>query len=403
MDFDIAGWPSDELFEKYTSQFIPFVSRGCKEIIQIEAFLKCDEVIDVSVVSDGGEFSGDSSKLEKIELSLKKFVCAHIDAKREGRHWLQESGLRLYVAQVPVISNNPDNPPLLHACQGNLEIPSVLKGQTLEQVNLWMNIESVQSSFHYDGYHNILSVCKGSKKVSLISPAHTKNLSPVSAVISSPNHLSSAASPLIINTDPDSVTVTLFAGDSIFIPEGFWHYVDSAPCSMAINFWFESPIKKILKNNTALSSYLLRFAANTIVDEEVERHKHLLFATSNDLNSSNPSNTMSEMTDTEFEKWLIEYSRLISTSEDKDTDNSFTHNRGPIDNSTSPPPEERQGIRSGDVSQRLKHQLQFVGMGVMAMRRLWPIAAETHPELWTRVLLDLMPDPILLLTSTWDR
>jgi Cupin-like domain len=31
------------------------------------------------------------------------------------------------------------------------------------------------------------------------------------------------------------------AGDAVFIPEGWWHQIDSTDISIAVNFWWQSP------------------------------------------------------------------------------------------------------------------------------------------------------------------
>lgn len=40
---------------------------------------------------------------------------------------------------------------------------------------------------------------------------------------------------------PPDETYVLTPGDCLFIPEGWWHWVDSTPGTMAVNFWWESP------------------------------------------------------------------------------------------------------------------------------------------------------------------
>jgi ribosomal protein L16 Arg81 hydroxylase len=37
----------------------------------------------------------------------------------------------------------------------------------------------------------------------------------------------------------------LEAGEMLYIPEGWWHYVVSEPNTLAVNFWLESVFTKI--------------------------------------------------------------------------------------------------------------------------------------------------------------
>lgn len=38
-----------------------------------------------------------------------------------------------------------------------------------------------------------------------------------------------------------SLHPVLQAGDAVFIPEGWWHQIDSSDITIAVNFWWQSP------------------------------------------------------------------------------------------------------------------------------------------------------------------
>jgi len=134
---------------------------------------------------------------------------------------------------------------------------------------------------HYDANNNILIVLEGQKNVTLFSPSATKFLKPAAAHNEYPNH--SALTPeeadsLVVSlqtqatstTDCLAYSVTLSAGDALFIPEGWWHQVHSQKCTMALNFWFHSDMRPLLvlpseggssadtMTEVDMSSYLLR-------------------------------------------------------------------------------------------------------------------------------------------------
>ena len=61
------------------------------------------------------------------------------------------------------------------------------------------------------------------------------------------------------------------AGDALFIPEGWWHQVDSQDMTIAINFWWRSAFSKSLQPH--MYAYYLRRIMDSLLDEE--RHKAL--------------------------------------------------------------------------------------------------------------------------------
>lgn len=61
------------------------------------------------------------------------------------------------------------------------------------------------------------------------------------------------------------------AGDALFIPEGWWHQVDSQDMTIAVNFWWRSAFSKSLQPH--MYAYYLRRIMDGLLDEE--RHKAL--------------------------------------------------------------------------------------------------------------------------------
>ena len=121
----------------------------------------------------------------------------------------------------------------------------------LASVSLWLSgWRGSKSSVHYDAFHNLLVVVAGEKRVLLWSPAETANLYPHQLGSESGNHSS------VDVTQPDrhprfraaqgrAIAVTLHAGDALYIPEGFWHQVDSSGSTIAVNYWCASRVPRL--------------------------------------------------------------------------------------------------------------------------------------------------------------
>lgn len=103
--------------------------------------------------------------------------------------------------------------------------------------NLWLAACSTSSALHYDAYHNLLCVVRGSKRVALYPPSATAALRPGALWAGAPHHSRAECAALL----PAAFDVTVEAGQCLFIPEGWWHHVVSAPGTAALNVWWLSP------------------------------------------------------------------------------------------------------------------------------------------------------------------
>ena len=64
--------------------------------------------------------------------------------------------------------------------------------------------------------------------------------------------------------------VTLKAGDTLFIPEGWWHQVDSSPVTLAVNYWWPSLLTRQLQAVPHMTCYYLRSLAAAVTAEGVQ-------------------------------------------------------------------------------------------------------------------------------------
>ena len=149
-------------------------------------------------------------------------------------------------------------------CFGNGATSPVLNvhpSTPMRSINLWYSPDSSRSSLHFDDYHNVLCVVAGEKTVRLWRPGKFLDFYVDNPLGESANHSGvdvtcTAYEPEADPKDlfpeffdhegtgceiPPDETRVLRAGDCLFIPEGWWHWVDSSSGAMAVNFWWDSP------------------------------------------------------------------------------------------------------------------------------------------------------------------
>ena len=130
------------------------------------------------------------------------------------------------------------------------------KGVSAEQTHMWMNRRSIAlTNWHYDNYDNVLTVCTGRKIVRMRAPAFyfnrfPRDLHPFAAGTESSNHFPDANYREGDRDDDDcDLQVTLGHGDSVFIPSGWYHCVESAPNTLAISRWWVNDFNTNLNNS----------------------------------------------------------------------------------------------------------------------------------------------------------
>lgn len=115
--------------------------------------------------------------------------------------------------------------------------------------NLWFGGDKCKTPLHFDDKDNFFIQIFGEKRILLFSPTQTEFL--YQAHGEEHDHLSR------INVfDPDESEFPLFAeaewsevvvepGDLLYIPEGWWHAVETLTTSISLNFWWTSLTRHI--------------------------------------------------------------------------------------------------------------------------------------------------------------
>lgn len=262
-----SGWCSKAEFDSSVASFQPALFRTAISDTNINCIVNhtSDNLVDVSISNSDGAYLGHPTERACIEMPYSEFM--HSFATKETL-------AHLFLSQCSLL-NTSSGPLQIDLSEEVLHwLPPFLCAADIDQANLWANIAPACTSLHYDAYHNILRVLQGSKIVRLLSPAMTARLNPHCAFAEAPNHSTASWNSLDeyftqATTDDGCCEVMLVAGDALFIPEGWWHTVQSTERTMAVNFWFEHrPLHALLSEEHMLPYFLRSMAYSMITDEQ---------------------------------------------------------------------------------------------------------------------------------------
>ena len=105
-------------------------------------------------------------------------------------------------------------------------------------IHFWFGMAGTLTPLHFDKHDNFFCQIVGVKKVILVSPEYNNRLSGGSSS-SSNNTCSLKTDELktLLQSIPHE-TVLVSAGQTLFIPKGWWHQVEAVTFSISISFWF---------------------------------------------------------------------------------------------------------------------------------------------------------------------
>lgn len=141
-----------------------------------------------------------------------------------------------YLAQVELSE--------LNALNNDVIVPTICntgKGD-LYRSNIWLSPPNIDSPCHYDPFQNILCQVFGVKEVYLFPPDQSIYLYPAvgtsqknTSLVNFEN-LEDERFPMVQMAR--GLSVTLQAGDGLFLPYKYWHYCISRTVSCSVNFWW---------------------------------------------------------------------------------------------------------------------------------------------------------------------
>lgn len=224
-----------------------------------------DKLVSIAVTPNGradAVCEGPNGQIYFVEPHIEKMSFADFMAKLNGDqpevYYLQSQNGNIYSANETHSSSEyealqVDVPPEISWCSEALD-------RKPDAVNLWIgNGESI-TSIHCDPYENIYTVVRGVKYFTLLPPTDACYLkekyfphasfsreSPGSGLQVTPT----ANAPRVrwstimdpsrdLSPDAHPIHVTLRAGESMYLPPGWWHYVrQAAEITIALNWWYD--------------------------------------------------------------------------------------------------------------------------------------------------------------------
>ncbi|ODN03338.1 Lysine-specific demethylase 8 [Orchesella cincta] len=113
------------------------------------------------------------------------------------------------------------------------------------EINAWFGPADTISPTHYDPNHNILVQIFGSKIIRLFPPSESSKLKPhpESSLLFNTSQLDVEQDDLFVAhpemKNAKHCDIILNAGEALYIPPKWWHYVKSLEPSFSVSFWFE--------------------------------------------------------------------------------------------------------------------------------------------------------------------
>ncbi|SNX87177.1 uncharacterized protein MEPE_05887 [Melanopsichium pennsylvanicum] len=206
-------------------------------------------IVPVEVSHRNAGYNAGASKWDRIELPFSLFLDAFIQHKipwQAGQDAEQQRPVG-YLAQYDLLSKSPslasEAPGLPHTTAG----PKGAKEQW--RSNVWIGPAGTYTPLHRDPYENLFAQVVGRKRIHLFPPElapclYINKTGPqrnTSAIASEQELIRPAEDrPLLQQAlaSDDAFVTELGPGDVVYIPQGWFHCVQSLSTSASVNFWY---------------------------------------------------------------------------------------------------------------------------------------------------------------------
>ena len=206
-----------------------------------------DLMVPVEISQRNVGYNAGSNKWDRIEMPFALFLDAFIQRKipwSDGKEHQQPVG---YLAQFDLLTKVPS---LAEEAAGLPHTKAGPKGsQEQWRSNVWIGPAGTFTPLHRDPYENLFAQVVGRKRIHLFAP----DLAPflyinksgiqrnTSAVASEQDLLAPTSErPLLSRAlaSANAFVAELDAGDVLYIPQGWYHCVQSLSTSASVNFWY---------------------------------------------------------------------------------------------------------------------------------------------------------------------
>jgi len=226
-----------------------------------------DRLISVAVTPNGRADAvtrGDDGKLYFVEPHTEQMTMSDFLSKLsagyngEDVHYLQSQNGNIF-------SNSSGEGSEFEGLQsdlpGDLSWCTDALGSAPDAVNIWIGDSRSVTSIHSDPYENVYCVLRGSKAFTLFSPTegwcmkertyphaqYTRSSTSTLALTPSPASTPPVRwSSILDPSDSDQlppgahpIHITVKAGESLYLPAGWWHYVRQSDVTIAVNYWYD--------------------------------------------------------------------------------------------------------------------------------------------------------------------
>lgn len=162
-----------------------------------------------------------------------------------------KSGEDLYIGARKITGNRGEltDEDGLGELYSSLKIPPWIDRSRIYSSNLWIGAGGNRTLLHYDPWDGVMMLAEGKKEFVILPNTETPKVFPYSALnykaLFKGAVLHSRIHPMDVQDSYQSkfgkaqgYKGTITAGDIIFIPAGFWHYVYSTGINIGVNFFF---------------------------------------------------------------------------------------------------------------------------------------------------------------------